>query len=44
MAPVFLEVLAMLGVFLKSPQKRLVAAILFGALLAGGLGMFLLQT
>jgi len=33
----------MLGAFLKSPRKRLVAAVLFGALLAGGLGMLLLQ-
>lgn len=33
----------MLGAFLKSPRKRLVAAVLFGALLGGGLGMLLLQ-
>lgn len=33
----------MLGAVLKSPRKRLVAAILFGALLAGGVGLLLLQ-
>ena len=27
----------MLGVFLSTPRQRLVAAVLFGALLAGGL-------
>jgi len=33
----------MLGVFLKSPRKRLVAVVLFGALLAGGVAMLVAQ-
>lgn len=33
----------MLGVFLKSPRKRLVALVLFGALLAAGVGMLISQ-
>ena len=34
----------MLGVFLKSPRKRLVAFVLFAALLAGGVAMLVIQT
>lgn len=33
----------MLGEFLKSPRKRLVAFVLFGALLAGGVLMLVAQ-
>ncbi len=33
----------MLGVFLKSPRKRLVALVLFSALLAGGVTLWLTQ-
>jgi hypothetical protein len=33
----------MLGIFLKSPRKRLVAFVLFGALLAGGLALLVAQ-
>jgi hypothetical protein len=33
----------MLGVFLKSPRRRLVAFVLFGALLAAGVGMLIAQ-
>lgn len=31
----------MLGIFLKSPRKRLVAFVLFGALLVGGLALLI---
>ncbi len=34
----------MLGVVLTTPRKRLVAAVLFGALLAGGVLMAALQS
>ena len=33
----------MLGIVLKSPRKRLFAAILFAALLAGGIGLLIAQ-
>ncbi len=33
----------MLGRVLKTPRKRLVAAVLFAALLAAGVGVLLLQ-
>lgn len=33
----------MLGAFLKSPRKRLVAVVLFAALLAGGVAVMLAQ-
>jgi hypothetical protein len=33
----------MLGAFLSTPRKRLVAAVLFGALLAGGAILLIVQ-
>lgn len=33
----------MLGVFLKSPRQKLVASVLFGTLLVGGLALLVAQ-